>query len=484
MRTINKWFVLILLITAVAAGCKEDPIPDPGNGGENGNDNNEKQEAPELTQKINGFIEAAMNDIYLWYDKIPEIDIRYEFDPETYFEKLIYSEDNWSYITDDVDALRNSFEGKEKSFGYSLAFGTFSNTGDYFAIVEFVYPNTPADLAGLKRGDIIMELNNGAINDDNYRELLNGDNISVTLGVLGEQGISPGSTVSITSRELNLNPLVITDIVDHEGAKIGYLFYAQYISEYNSSLDTALQFFLDEQITDLVIDLRYNPGGVTTAAQHLCSSIAPLSTVNGKEALVTFQWNDKYQNYWKTNNITDQLEIPFVDTTAVKMGLNKIYFLTGSGTASASELTIAGLEPYMDVTTIGESTYGKYTGSITVTPDFYYENEDYYSEFDNWGIQPIVVRYANSLGITNFKNGFSPDIPVDDELFDAVPLGDKSEPLLKAALEDITGTPVIAMKKAKAIDIPYTIFDRGFSKYDANKREMLLDNTARELLGK
>lgn len=482
MKTINKWMVLTLLIVAVVAGCKEDPIPYPGNA-DNSN-NNTKEEAPELTQKINGFIEVTMNDVYLWYDKVPNIDIRYEFDPEAYFEKLLYTEDKWSYITDDVDALFDSFEGKEKSFGYSLAFGTFSNTGDYFAIVEYVYPNTPAFHAGLKRGDILMELNNGVITDDNYMELLSGSSISVTLGVLGEQGISPGETVSMSSKDLNLNPVVITDIVEHEGSKIGYLFYTQYISEYNSSLDTALQFFLDEQITDLVIDLRYNPGGVTTAAQHLCSSIAPLSTVNGKEPLVTFQWNDKYQSYWKSENITDQLEIPFVDTTAVKMGLNRVYFLTGSGTASASELTIAGLEPYMDVTTIGESTYGKYTGSITVTPDFYYESEDYYKEFDNWGIQPIVVRYANSMGVTNFKDGFSPDIPVEDELFDAVPLGDKSEPLLKAALEDITGTPVVAMKKAKVVDIPYTIFDRGFSKYDANKREMLIDNLERELLGK
>lgn len=478
MKAINRCFVLILLISTLVAGCKDDLIPDP----DNGNDN-KKEEAPALTQKINSFIESTMNDVYLWYDKVPDIDIRYEFDSEAYFEKLVYSEEDvWSYITEDVDALLNSFEGIEKSFGYSLAFGKFSNTGDYFAIVEYVYPNTPAEQAGLKRGDIIMKLNNGTINDDNYRELLNGNNISVTLGEIGEEGISPGSTVSITSRELNLNPVMITDVIEHEGSRVGYLFYAQYIPEYNSSLDTALQFFLDEQVTDLVIDLRYNPGGVTTAAQHLCSSVAPLATVNGKEPLVTFQWNDKYQNHWETTNQRDQLEIPFVDTTAVKMGLNKIYILTGRGTASASELTIAGLEPYMDVTTIGDSTYGKYTASITATPDFYYENKNYYNDFDNWGVQAIVIRYANSLGVTNFRDGFSPDIPVEDDLFATLPLGDKSEPLLQAAIEDITRTQVVTMKKARANDIPYTIFDRGFSKYDANKREMPLDKKYKDLL--
>jgi len=155
------------------------------------------------------------------------------------------------------------------------------------------------------------------------------------------------------------------------------------------------------------------------------------------------------------------------------MGLNKLYILTGGGTASASELTITGLKPYMDVITVGETTYGKYTGSITLKPEFYFDKNEY-DEFENWGLQPIVLRYANSQGVTDFKDGFIPDIPAEDDLFSGIPLGARQDPLIKAAIEDITGSQVVAMKKAK-IETPYTIFDRGFSKYDANKRELLID---------
>ncbi len=156
------------------------------------------------------------------------------------------------------------------------------------------------------------------------------------------------------------------------------------------------------------------------------------------------------------------------------MNLDKIHIITGTGTASASELSITGLKPYMDVITVGETTYGKYTASITLKPEDYYVNESTYADFDNWAVQPIILRYANSQGVTDFKDGFAPDIAVEDDLFSPTPLGDKTEALLKATIEDITGTEIVAKKSAKVRN--YEIFDRGFSRFDANKREVLLNN--------
>ena len=164
----------------------------------------------------------------------------------------------------------------------------------------------------------------------------------------------------------------------------------------------------------------------------------------------------------------------FVNDNLVKLGLNRLYILTGNGTASASELTITGLKPYMAVKTIGETTYGKYTASITLKPEDFYDNPSAYSDFKNWGLQPIVIRYANSQGVTDFKNGFIPDIPIDDDVFNTIPLGDKTEPFLKKALEDITGVQIAAVKKAE-IKVPFTFIDRGFSKFDKNKREVIFD---------
>jgi C-terminal processing protease CtpA/Prc len=199
-----------------------------------------------------------------------------------------------------------------------------------------------------------------------------------------------------------------------------------------------------------------------------------VDAVNNEKTLVKFQWNDQYQAYWESKNNQEQLGIGFVKTVPVKMGLTKLHIITGTGTASASELTITGLKPYMNVKTVGETTYGKYTASLTLKPEDFYTNPADYKDFDNWAVQPIILKYANSQGVTDFKDGFVPDISVEDDLFSSVPLGEKSEALLKTAIEDITGVEIIAMKSA-AVKRDYTIFDRGFSKFDANKRELLID---------
>lgn len=468
-----KFLFLSLLFSGGFVSCTDvpEPLPEPG-----------KEKAPGKVVAVNEFIEAVMTDVYLWYASVPNIDIQYEFDSKAYFDKLLNTEDKWSWVTDDVQALENSFQGIEKSFGWSLAFGRFSDTQTIFGLVEFVYPDTPAAKAGLKRGDLIYQMNGADITEDNYMDLLNSPNLSCT-GQVGISGIVKDSTVSMSALELNLDPVQFTKIIEHGGHKIGYLFYAQYIENYNTSLDAALQYFRDNQVTDVVLDLRYNPGGTITAAQHLCSSLAPVDVVNGERTLVKFQWNDKYQSYWENKNNQAQLGAGFLKSVPLKMGLTKLYIITGQGTASASELTITGLKPYMNVKTVGETTYGKYTASMTMKPEDFYTNPTDYKDFANWAVQPIILKYANSQGVTDFKNGFVADIPVEDDLFSPFQLGDKNEIMLKTAIEDITGVEIVAMKSAK-IKRDYTIFDRGFSKFDANKRELLIDGFDKELLNK
>lgn len=482
MINFKSYLIALLTFTLAFSGCKKDD-PDPDSNNTNGNP--ATQMAPLLTRKVNTFIKDVMSDVYYWNNTLPTINLDYEFDSKKYFEKLLNKEDKWSFISDNITEVEDSFEGIETTFGYSLAFGSFVDgtgnpTGNYFAIIEYVYPNTPAAKAGFKRGDIITRIGGTNITSSNYMELFNNATITVSHGEYTESGISEKGTISMTAEKLELNPVVMAKVIDHGGVKAGYLFYTQYIGSYNGSLDSVLTMFKDQGITQLVLDLRYNPGGQTTAAQHLCSSLAPVDVVNAGKQLVSFKWNQKYQDYWQQTNNKSQLGIYFNPTVPVKLGLNKVYILTTDGTASASELTITGLDPYMEVVTVGKPTYGKYTASITLKPEDMYESPDTYKDFKNWGIQPIVIQFANSLGVTDFKDGFTPDIDVADKLLPAFALGDPRDPLLSKALEHMTGVPVSTTKSA--VTYPeFKVIHRGFSKFDDNKRNMPLDDHQEEL---
>ncbi|WP_347838074.1 S41 family peptidase [uncultured Draconibacterium sp.] len=463
MKEIIKITTLTLLVLILCYGCSEnDPTPD-------------GPEASEYTKKVNRFIKLAMDDKYFWNDELPDINYNYETDSKAYFEKLLYTDDKWSYITDDIDALLNSFEGREKSFGWSLAFYNITNISKLVAIVEYVYPETPAAAAGFERGDIVLLVNGEAISENNYLDLLYADEADFTVGIPTDTDIVADTIINMTSGELTLNPVLTSNIVEHDGRRIGYLFYAQFIPNFDSDLGNVFANFISQQVTDLVVDLRYNPGGIITSAQYLASCIAPLDVVNNNEILVRLFWNEQWQKHFTDRQIMSQLEVYFNNQIPTKMGLNKVYFLTGPYTASASELTITGLKPYMsEVITVGDTTYGKYTASQTLLPSTYLNDSDA-EEISNWGLQPIVLRYANSAGVTDFKDGFAPDIPADDNLLNAVPLGDKTDPLFKAAIEHITGSPVVALKSAKKVNFSYELFDRGFSRFDRNKRQLPLD---------
>ncbi|MBN2611225.1 MAG: PDZ domain-containing protein [Bacteroidales bacterium] len=420
--------------------------------------------------EISRWIYYWMRDAYLWNNTFSwDINVEEKTKPFDFFDELVYeTEDKWSYITDEYSVLKDHFSGTPVSMGYSPAFGLLGNEGNVFIIVEYVYPNSPADNAGLKRGDIIIKINGTMMNTENYYDLFSQTSYSVELGSFYQNAIYPaGRTISLTATQIEADPLVYNTIFNIGEKKIGYMVYTDFISgdeeQYLTELDQLFDNFKTSQVTELIVDLRYNPGGEFKAAARLASAIAPSSVLSGSNIFVTIQYNDSLQHYLETTEGPDSENLKYnYQENSHNLNLSNVYFLTTGNSASASEMLIVGLEPYMNVTVIGEATFGKYCGSWLIY------------DFDippahDWAMMPIVMKYANAQGYTDFKDGIAPDYLVEDNLIEAKPFGDLSDPMLATAIEKITGMTFKSAKTVKTSDLK-----RLDSKMDRMKRNLIM----------
>lgn len=454
----NQWKLLAVLlilasVTFLSSCNDDDPVDDEG-------------AVPAATQKVNQFALDVLQDVYLWSSEIPTVNVKTEADPISMVERIKYSADHWTTLTDDVAGLNDNFAGEGTSFGYSLGVYLFSDSEtDCFAVVQFVYPGTPAEKAGLKRGDIIQQMNKANITTSNYTDLFYSSSIVLGMATLSGTVISLNDkTISLTAVDMYQDPVNIYKVIYAGTHRVGYLFYTDYVLKSHDKLLEVFKSFKDAGVTDVVLDLRYNGGGYSLTAQLLSSMLAPKDIVaSGDNIYLKQTWNDTYSKYWesKGEDLNEYFKYSFSyedeegksKTLSVKdanlNGIN-LYVLVSGGTASASEATITGLLPYMSVKTIGEQTAGKYCGGIVFTPDMVYKSPD--KALDNWGIYAMVYRYSDKKGETPcMPNGFKPTYEVADDIFGGHVFGDEAEPLLAKALEVITGNVSASAKKTRAL---------------------------------
>ncbi|WP_338394437.1 S41 family peptidase [Fulvitalea axinellae] len=447
MKEIKNYWLFVLFFIFISACSENDTNPE--------DEINQKELTEEQKENIaiNNWTYEQMSLYYLWRDKLPAPEgLDATQTPSDLFDKLLYQgteanskkdADKWSWMTDDYEALKKQFEGISKSTGHSQVLSLVSEGSDQvIAIVTMVYPKSPAEKVGLKRGDIITKIDGKQINKSNYRELLGKDSYTASVSnMVNGQIVDSGKTVSLEAEtDFVENPIFMSKVIEESGKKIGYLVYNSFIDSYNDDLDQVFGAFREQGVTDLILDLRYNPGGATSAAKHLSGLIGPASLAG--KVFYKSQYNTELQKYLVETEGEDYLNVRF-GSHGNGLGLNSVWVLTTSGSASASELVINGLRPYMTVTTVGSNTHGKYAGSVT------FQNKE--TGRTNWALQPIILKLANADGVTDYWNGFSPIVAVEDDFF--TELGDVNEGMLRAAINDITGGSNVPARKASSASI-------------------------------
>jgi C-terminal processing protease CtpA/Prc len=349
-------------------------------------------------------------------------------------------------------------QGIDISDGMEFGLYVECNDQNIFGFVRYVQKDSDAESKGVKRGMVFSNINGIRLSRDNYRDLLFNNNDSSYTIRFSEisynqnnqcANIIPGQEdLTLIKSRIVKNPIHISKIIENEGQKIGYLMYNQFLGvvesegkDYNSELNDAFSNFLSNGINDLVIDLRYNPGGRISTSINLASMITGQfnNQVFAKE-----RWNSKLMNYWDENS-PESLLNRFTNKlgnnqSIFSLNLDRVFVLTSARTASASELLINGLDPYIDVIHIGDFTVGKNQGSITVY-DYINDSRDK-NPNHMYAMQPIVLKIGNVAGYTDFPDGLEPDIFIKESLLNPGILGDIEEPLLKIAIDQISGDAI------------------------------------------
>jgi carboxyl-terminal processing protease len=421
----TRFLLAFLLLGSLSMACKDD--------------DNEVVLSP--TAETNSWIYDVMDEVYYWSDQMPG-DPDKEQEPSDFYKGLLSPEDRFSHIVPNYQDLINSLNGVSKEAGYEFGLFQEENSNNVFAAVLYVKGNSPAAAAGLKRGDQINKINGKQITTSNYKTLvpdiysdhtIDYDRPNKETGSLEAQ-----SQLSLQVVELAENPSHLDTVYAVGGKKVGYFVYNFFAAgtngNYDKEVDQVMAGFKSEGVSELVLDLRYNGGGSVASATNLASLLG--KNIDGTKIFFENRWNDALQEYWESEaDGEERLRQYFIDK-AEKIGDNlsasRLYVLTGKGTASASELIINGLKPYMDVHLIGDKTVGKNVASIPF--------EDTDNPDNTYGILPIVLRIYNSQGESDFQNGFEPDFAVKDYQFPLKALGNVEEPLLAQALAHITGS--------------------------------------------
>ncbi|TCV19021.1 C-terminal processing protease CtpA/Prc [Sphingobacterium alimentarium] len=339
--------------------------------------------------------------------------------------------DRESVVSEEIQNARSTSYGMYVIYLQTAESVKDNNNADLY--IRMVDQNSSAYQAGLRRGDRILSINGNTKYDYNTQraqgfkginDALNTESMTVKWRKPNGQEVEK----KITQAQYSVNPILNSWVAELDGQKVGYFAFSSFISIISNqgqptnlfnSLETLFTNYENQGVKHLIVDLRYNGGGATLTAEYLANRIAP-AIANGKRMY-----------YYKLNPVVQrELGDEFPPTDFNKRGnleLTKVYFLVTSSTASASELLINSLKPYMDVQVIGsENTYGKPVGF--------------------WGI-PIGKKPAkadiyvtsfqmfNSANFGDYFNGLTPNkLTREDFLRD---FGDPQEGFIAEALYHI-----------------------------------------------
>jgi C-terminal processing protease CtpA/Prc len=379
-------------------------------------------------------MKQEMSDVYFWaeYTRSVADAVPLDTTSEWYLDKIKYPGDPWSRLEGDAfeGELASIDDGSDTGFGWIITLWNLraGATTRIEAKINHLYPGSPAHRAGAQRGDFITRVDGNSLTNANVAALFN-TRTPITIELRKKNNTT--TTLQLTPATYDIQPIAKDTVITSNGKAIGYIFYTAFVYKNERSLQdltAAFTRFKQANVQELILDLRYNGGGYLTAAAHLASLLAPAENSARQDVLIYKIWNEKYQEqYANTPSRTIERLHNTIPATA-RLELPRLWVLTSGNTASASEIVISGLAPYMQVHTIGDTTSGKNAGGSVFA----------YPDDKTRGVYLITMQYTNSAG-QSVAGGIPRSISYNAQTYynDTTALGNPRETFIAIALQNI-----------------------------------------------
>jgi carboxyl-terminal processing protease len=406
MRTLRFYFyptgiIFLLSFALLFASCKKDEL------------------IPEHEDYY-----TEMKYWYYWSELIPQIE------PSTYptlghvLEAIRYRElDRWSFIAD-WDEINAYFSNSEFiGYGFSSKFDAQGNLR-----VSLVFNSVELYQKGVRRSWIVQSVNGTIVTPgSNITSLLGPDQVGVTNTFVFLKPDGETEEISVSKQVIVMNTVLHYEVIPLQHLKVGYMVLNSFTGTSSKEIKEVFEYFAQQDVDEFILDLRYNTGGLTSVAVELASLIGGPELVG--EPFAKSEYNSKRSQYNQTDVFTSQDNM---------LSMNRLVTICTGSTASASEMIINGLRPYIDVYVVGAKTYGKPMGA------------NVFQFKEKWANVPITFKTKNANDEGDYFDGIAVDLPAPDGL--DKPFGDPQEASLEIALAFLlTGST----KTQPVLPVPY-----------------------------
>lgn len=340
----------------------------------------------------NQFVRDVLFEYYYWNHELPSVSPVFFPTPEAYLEAVRYRplDVTYSYIANQAEQEAFFSDSQFIGLGISTQFN-----GTEMRLAQ-VFPDSPASEAGLLRGQRILQINGRTIADLNASGQLGtafgANETGVSVSLVWQATTGEEKSASLVKRAVTIPTVSALRLYDVDGRKVAYLNFRNFVQPSFAALDTAFAQLHEAQATELVLDLRYNGGGLVAVAQRLASLIGGTRTTD--QVFAEFFHNDRHTDLNRTLRFESQ---------ANGLNLSRLIVITTRASASASELVINALRPYIPVVIVGDTTYGKPVGQYSFT-------------FCDKVLNAVSFILRNAQGQSDFYTGFPPDCAAPDDL--------------------------------------------------------------------